>query len=86
MQGRKPDEPLFAGLWQRKTASKMMQHDLKHAGIAYRTEDGRYRDFHALRSLGFSRRGHSVGQLPWALIVSRSPWGPSSGGLGRGLE
>jgi integrase len=50
IRGLRPDEPLFPGLWQRKTGAKLMQHDLKRAGIPYRTEDGRYRDFHALRS------------------------------------
>ena len=49
IRGRQRDEPLFPGLWQRKTGTHMMRHDLKRAGIPYRTEDGRYRDFHALR-------------------------------------
>ena len=48
-RGLKPDEPLFTRMNHRKTGAKMMQHDLKRAGIPYQTDEGLYRDFHALR-------------------------------------
>jgi integrase len=35
--------------WHCANTARMLRHDLKRAGIAYRDEQGRYADFHALR-------------------------------------
>lgn len=51
-----PDDPLFPRLDRRKTW-KMIKHDLKIAGIPYRTKEG-YADFHAS-----GRHSHITGLL-----------------------
>lgn len=50
----KPSEPIFPHLAQRKT-HKMLRLDLEAASIAYRTEQGKYRDLHSLRHAYITR-------------------------------
>jgi integrase len=50
----KPGEPIFPHLAQRKT-HKMLRLDLEVASIPYRTEEGKYRDLHALRHAYITR-------------------------------
>ncbi len=48
LKARPDDEPLWPGNWS-DDAAEMLRGDLARAGIAYRDDDGRVFDFHALR-------------------------------------
>jgi len=53
-------EPVWPGNWAvNKSAGKMLQVDLKAAGIAYRDEEGRVADFHSLRHTFITRLGRT---------------------------
>ena len=45
---KQADQPIWPGAWPAR-AAEMLRQDLTAAGIAYRDEDGRVADFHALR-------------------------------------
>jgi integrase len=65
--GVEDGEPLFPRLSQRKT-NVMIRRDLEAAGLAYRTEKGKYRDLHSLRH-GYITRVWQAGASP---VVARS--------------
>jgi integrase len=48
LAGMESDTPVWPGTWVERS-SHMLQKDLERAGVAYRDDDGRYRDFHSLR-------------------------------------
>jgi integrase len=49
LAGVEAGNPAFPGAW-RRDAAKLLQHDLRAAGVAYRDGHGRVCDFHSLRS------------------------------------
>ena len=64
------DERLFPHLAGKKTG-KMMQRDLKDAGVPYQTKDGKYRDFHALRHSFISNLWDAEATPPQAQRLAR---------------
>jgi integrase len=67
---RRSDEPLFPHLAGKKTG-KMMKRDLRDAEVAYQTEDGLYRDFHALRHSFISNLWDAEATPPQAQRLAR---------------
>jgi integrase/recombinase XerD len=50
LQSKKAGESLWPGAWAKnRLGGKMLQSDLKQAGIPYRDSDGLFADFHSLR-------------------------------------
>jgi len=50
LENKQPSRPIWPGTWaKRKYAGKMLQRDLKAAGIPYMDDNGLFADFHALR-------------------------------------
>ena len=57
------DDPLVPGLANKKTG-KMIRKDLEAAGLPYIDEDGKYRDWHALRHTFITREWRSGAPAP----------------------
>jgi hypothetical protein len=72
LSGKKPGQPLWAGKWaQRKLGGRMLQADLKAAGIPYCDDEGLFADFHSLRHTFISNLARSGVPLSTAQKLAR---------------